>query len=91
VQIGVAHTKGRRTKMEDRHLPLAQFILTFSSGEKNAILSAIFDGHGGSQFADFLSEQLPRWFMTKFNRMKEIYQDEDTIIYNALIQAIVEG
>jgi protein phosphatase 1L len=89
LQIGAAHTKGSRQFMEDRHLSSANLMLPFPSGDEHALLAGVFDGHGGEEFANYLADHLPQYFLAQFNAMKTKSHDRDVIIYNALKQAIV--
>lgn len=85
---GIAHAQGRRPSMEDAHLCTT---LEFTIGETthSATLSAIFDGHGGSEAAHYAAKHLTTHLkrrLEQFNRPNL----SDAGIWNALKLALVD-
>ncbi|KAM0051198.1 putative protein-serine/threonine phosphatase [Helianthus debilis subsp. tardiflorus] len=67
--------RGRREKMEDRFTVNVDF-----NGEKKQAFFGVFDGHGGSQAADFASENLQK------NIQNEVEKRGETEIVEAVKQ-----
>ena len=53
---------GRKGSMEDIHL-VDQFEITVGKEKKTAIVTAVFDGHGGDECAKFAANHLSRFFI----------------------------
>ena len=86
--IGYCHFQGRRPEMEDQHLAKASSI-KIGGKEYPIQLFGVFDGHGGSDAAEFLSKNLEAALLTQLQKFNP---DEltDEGIWKALKVVFVE-
>jgi serine/threonine protein phosphatase PrpC len=67
--------QGKREQNEDQHTHVIN--INNENPEMNPVnFFAVFDGHGGKMVSKFLKENLPPFFVSRFN--KEIYQKPDS-------------
>ena len=67
--------QGKRDANEDQHIHIMN--LQGDNGELNPVnFLAVFDGHGGKAVSKYLKENLPQFFVNKFQ--KDIYTKPDT-------------
>lgn len=82
LHAGCAETKGKRKKMEDRHV-IAEHLPTFSEFS----LFGVFDGHGGSKAAETLKELIIPTVETHIHREKLRINNAETRV-DALKQVL---
>ncbi|MGY0218129.1 PP2C family serine/threonine-protein phosphatase [Endozoicomonadaceae bacterium StTr2] len=84
----VATSHGRAPYMEDRHLTTS-FNINIGGREYPVKLSGVFDGHGGTEAAEFAVQNIQRFLI---NRLEEFNPQEltDAGIWNALKLAMVD-
>ena len=84
----VATSHGRASYMEDRHLTVS-FNINIGGKEYPVKLSGIFDGHGGTEAADFAVQHIQQFLV---DRLQEFNPREltDAGIWNALKLAMVD-
>lgn len=88
IGAATAYTQGRRNGMEDAHLA-TKFDLNLSGKIRTFTLTAIFDGHEGSECADFCALNLEttlKTYLEKFNKTDL----SDAGIANALSLALID-
>ena len=67
--------QGKRDANEDQHIHIMN--LTGKNEDLNSVnFIAVFDGHGGKAVSKYLKENLPQFFVNKFE--KDIYSRSDT-------------
>ncbi len=88
LEIGIAHSIGRRPTMEDEHLA-ASFDLFIGGQIYLGKVFGIFDGHAGKEAACFLRDHLREKLIEKLEAFNPV-QLTDEGIWNALKMTFVE-
>ncbi|WP_067583116.1 PP2C family serine/threonine-protein phosphatase [Endozoicomonas ascidiicola] len=85
---GIASAQGLRGTMEDAHMA-RQFSITIQGQEIPINITAVFDGHGGDEWAQYAQKHIVNHLQRRLHQFNE-YGLNDTGIWNALKIAFVD-